>query len=253
MKNVMKTPLMAMLVVIGLVLGSCSDNNETTNAGIKLDIVVKSTTGKINSSGRTKASELEFNTILLGLTELELETSEENEQEEIEDDADGGDGDGEKEDEEIEFEGAFVVDLIAGTSTPDFGIAEVIPGTYEEIELELGPILEGGNSLFISMTYTPEGGTPITIEYSLQDEFEFEVENQDGFILESADLTQILVLLNLDTLFNGVDFSLATADTDGVVRINGNSNADIAAQIGANLDNVLDAGEDEDDDDEIDG
>jgi len=103
------------------------------------------------------------------------------------------------------------------------------------------------------MTYTPIGGSPITIEYSLQDEFQFEIEDQDGFKLEAGDLKQFLVLLNLDALFDGIDFSSATPDGDGIVRINSNSNSHLAEQMGSNLEDILDVGEDADNDNEIDG
>ena len=90
------------------------------------------------------ASGLVFSEILIGVTELEFETLEEDQREEEDDAYDGDHRDGEMENEEIEFEGEFVVDLIHGTSTPDFGIADILPGLYEEMEIEIGPVLEGG-------------------------------------------------------------------------------------------------------------
>ena len=53
-------------------------------------------------------------------------------------------------------------------------------------------------------------------------------------------------------MFANIDLNTATADADGIVRINNNSNVDIAVQIAANLSDVMHGGEDEDGDGEID-
>jgi hypothetical protein len=47
-------------------------------------------------------------------------------------------------------------------------------------------------------------------------------------------------------MFANIDLNTTTADVDGVVRINNESNADIANQIAANLGDVMRGGEDED-------
>jgi hypothetical protein len=72
--------------------------------------------------------------VLLGVTELEFETSDAALQD----------------DDDIDFESRYVVDLINGTSTPDFGIADIKPGVYEEIEFEVAGLLDDGASVFIA-------------------------------------------------------------------------------------------------------
>ena len=107
------------------------------------------TTSTINSGARVAESTIDFTNALIGVTEIELESLEIGEDDhhsggdsDDDSDYDGEDDDGDDSDEgenhhegefEIEYQGQFVVDLIAGTSDPDFGIADLIPGTYKEI------------------------------------------------------------------------------------------------------------------------
>jgi len=249
--NTMKMKVLLMLIVGSLWIGGCSDD-EATKEGIRLQM--KAVTNLSTINGKTSATGLEFSQILLGVRELEFETLEEDDMEDVEDDQDGENDDGEDDNEEVEFEGSFVVDLVNGTSTPDFGLATVQTGIYEEIEIETGPILTNGNSIFIAFSYTPDGGgSPIQVQFSSQEEIEIEIEDEtNGFQLDANTLTNMLVLLDLDALFSGIDLSNAVADEDDIVRINDSSNAEIAEQILANLEDSCDAGEDDDNDDEID-
>jgi hypothetical protein len=249
MKNKLKLIVLAVMLGIGLLIQSCS-NTEPGLADVMLEM--KATTALSTINGRMAETGLVFTDIILGVTEIEFETEEENEYEDG-DDYEDEDDDGEDDDEEIEFEGNYIVDLIAGTSTPDFGIADIKPGLYEEIEIEMGPILDGGLTLFIAFAYTPDGATEaIKFEFSTSAELEFEIENENGFLLDDGAINQMLVLLDLDALFAELDFSGATEDTDGIVRINSDSNATLAAEILLNLGEAVDGGEDEDNDGDID-
>lgn len=247
----MKMRMLLILIVGSLWVGGCS-NDDPAAEGVKLKMKAVTTLSEIN--GRTSATGLVFSEILLGVRELEFESLEEDDLEDSNDDSDGEDDDGEDDNEEIEFKGSYIVDLVNGTSTPDFGLADVQPGIYEEIEIELGPILPNNNSVFIVFTYTPDGGgSPVQVEFSTQEEFEFEIEDETtGYQLDANALTNLLVLLDLDALFAGIDLSEAEADDDGVVRINDSSNSGITQQILSNFEDSCDAGEDRDDDDDID-
>lgn len=255
--------IVVILMALGVLLGSCSDDdsNDPMVARVQLTMKATASNSEIVKSGRTANTQLTLREVLLGVTELEfekLDDDDDNDDEEEDDNNDrrGNDDDdenGDDDDDEIEFEGHFVVDLINGTSTPDFGIANIIPGVYEEIELEMEPILEGGNTIFVLLEYLPDGATePYVIEYTNSEELEVEFERDSGFRLDGGTLSQFLVLLDLDELFSGVDFSSADTDDDGTIRINANSNSSLAAKIRANLYKALDAGEDDDGDDDID-
>ncbi|WP_137090794.1 hypothetical protein [Mangrovivirga cuniculi] len=236
-----KISVYVFLLAIGMLIQSCSEDSDPNLAQVSLDMKAETTESTIN--GRQINSELVFNEVLVGVTEVEFETFEEDELEDIE---------GEVEDEDVEFEGQFVADLINGTSTPDFGMASLSPGTYEELEIEMEPFLDGGFSIFISFEFVNNNDEVITAEYGNSDELEFEIENENGFIIDAGTTNQMLVLLNLDALFAGVDLNSAESDNDGVVRINNTSNSDLAATISSNLDQILEAGEDDDDDGDID-
>ena len=244
MKHSIKLTALIVIIFMALsvLLGSCSDDDSSDPnvASVQLKMKATASNSRVVASGRTTNAELTLREVLLGVTELEFEL--------LDDDAAPN-----EDDDEIEFEGNFVVDLINGTSTPDFGVANLLPGTYEEIELELEPILEDGNTIFVLLEYLPEGATePYVIEYSNQEDLEVEFERDAGFSLDGGSLSQFLVLLDLDKLFSGVDFSSADTDNDGTIRINVNSNSSLAAQIKNNLYKSLDAGEDDDGDDDID-
>lgn len=248
----MKTTVLVFVIAVCITLTGCNEGDAPAAARLQVEMKASTSLSKIGSSGRSMASGLVFNEILIGVTELEFETLEENQMEEANDAHDGEDQHGETDDEEMEFEGEFVVDLIRGTSTPDFGITEILPGLYEEMEIELGNVLEGGKSVLIAFEIPRPDAAPLKFEYSYSGELEIEIERDAGFHLDGGSLHQMLVLFDLDLLFGHIDFSQAVADADGIIRINSHSNADIASLIAANFHTVFDAGEDHDGDDHID-
>lgn len=230
---------MRMFVIVWLavvMMWSCS-SDDPAQQGVAFKMKAATTTSSINPGGREMSSPYTFQEALVGIREVEFES-----------DDDFGDDD----DFEIEFEGRYVVDLITGVSTPEFGISNIDPGLYNEVEIELGAFLEGGNSLFIQFTYQPDGGDPVQVEFSTKQLLELEVEYEDGFTMLPDALSNVLVLLNLDKLLASVDLSNANVDEDGVIRINETSNTNIAQVIKSNFDDACDAGYDDDDDDEFD-
>lgn len=257
----MKMNKLGLIVLLGFLVIAQSCNNaieEPNVANINMEMKASTALSSI-SSGRVAAEGLIFTEVLLGVTELEFETLEENEAEDNGVDEDGNevedvDGDGEDDTEEVEYEGEFVVDLLAGTSTPDFGASTIAPGLYEEIEIEMGPILEGGLTMFIAFDYISAGTTDtVKYEFSTSQEIEYELENEDGFLLDEGALNQMLVVFDLDAMFANIDLNTATADVDGVVRINEASNSQLYGVIFENFKNSMEGGEDDDDDGEIDG
>ena len=253
MKNLIKSTFLALLFGLGLslVLQSCG-NNEPGLAKVNLKMEAVTVLSTVNPGGRVAETGLVFTDVILGVTEIEFETLEE-ESHEHSSDIEDSDDDGEDDNEEIEFEGHFVVDLIAGTSTPDFGVAEITPGIYEELEIDLRPILDGDITMFVAFEFTPDGASePVKYEYTNRAEMEYEIEEEGGFQLDEGALNQMLIVIDLDAMFAGLNLNTANADADGIVRINGESNADLAAQIAQNLGEVMDGGEDEDGDGEFD-
>ena len=251
MNNLLKKTVLTFFIGLAVIMQSCN-NNDPALSNIKLEMKATTVLSTINPSGRLANTGLVFTDVVIGVTEIEFESFEENEAEDS-GDIEDNDGDGEADNEEVEYEGNFVVDLIAGTSTPDFGAADIAPGIYEEMEIELNPILDGGITMFVAFDYTPAGAMDAyRYEYSTSAEMEYELEPDGGVLLEEGALNQILVLIDLDAMFANVDLDNVDVDSDGVVRINNASNVSQAAQVAMNLDSVMEGGEDEDGDGEID-
>lgn len=232
----MKTKIQFLLVAIaGLMVAACESNDPAVD-GVKMKMKAVTSASTIN--GRTSATGLTFTEVKIGVDELEFETELENSDEDVS---------GEDDSEEVEFDGPYTVDLINGTANPNFGLAEVAGGIYDEIEIEMAPVMTDGNTIFISFTYNGAN-----YEFSTTEEVEIELENLGGFVVDENALNNMLVLINLDNLFAGIDLSGAVADEDGVIRINDASNSDIAQDIIDQFEDSCEAGEDSDDDDDLD-
>lgn len=225
------------LAIAGLMVAACdSSSSDPKLEGVKMQMKAVASSSTIN--GKTSATGLTFTEVRLGVEELEFETDLEDSEE---------DNSGEDDSEKVEFEGPYTVDLINGTSNPSFGLTDVAGGVYDEIEIDVEPVMEDGNSIFIRFTY--EGKT---YEFSTTEDLEIEIEDLAGYTVDENTLTNMLVLINLDSLFAGIDLSTAVADEDGVIRINDTSNEDIADDILDQFEDSCDAGEDSDDDDDLD-
>lgn len=248
-KNVM---LYTLVIVLALFFSSCSSDDEPSLSKVQVEMKASSSLSTMNSTGRQMATGLIFNQVLVGVTELEFETLDENQAEQEQDDLDGEDGNGEDENEEVEYKGSYIVDLLNGTVTPDLGIADLAPGLYEEVEINLGPVLDNGNTIFIAFEYPTAGGDTVQVEYSSTEEFELEIKDNSGLQLDGSSIHKVIVEFDLDALFSSIDLSQAVADADGVIRINENSNSEIADMVKGNTEDSAGTGEDKDGDDEID-
>jgi len=262
--EVLKKLIVGVVIALSLLLGSCGDSVDPNMADVQMKMKAISNMGSFDASGRILDHHISFNQVLLGVTEIEFESmvgdhdddgndhSGDDSDDDSMDDDSLDDNDDEDSDYEIEFEGKFIVDLIAGTSTPDFGITDVMPGTYKELEVKLEPILDDGNSIYIELTYQPEGLDPLIIQYSTNRTIEFEIEKDSGFELDLGTLNQILVLFDLDQLLTGLDLEHGNVDEDGIIRIDSESNTDLANAIWNKLGMAFDAGDDDDGDEDFD-
>ena len=239
-----KTILVAFVALAAFIFQSCGDGaNVMTEAQASFEMKAVSGTAA-PAGGRAAATGLFFTEVYAGVTEIELETLEEQSEEE--------ENGGESEDEEIEFEGNFIINLLTGTSDPDFGMSELLAGVYQEVEIEFDNILDGGNTLVANFYFVADGTTDTTfVEFSTEEEFEIEIENEAGYVFDGGIVNSILVTLDLDVLFGAIDFSALAVDGDGVIRISEDSNQSVMENIVESLEDALEAEEeDEEDDDE---
>ena len=232
MKSILKLLLAALIIVYA---GSCT---KITDTGITLKIKGISTLPAVKKS--TAVEGYTFSEALMGIKEIEIEAESADEESDDYDDV------------EYEFEGKYVVDLLTGTSSPDLGLADLQPGTYNELEAETAQILEGGNTLILKGTYTDAAQNVHTFEFSTDDEIELEIESDEGFVLTEGEVLDMIVNIYLPMLFEGVDFSTATENADGVIIINDSSNPSLAWKINNNIDHVAEIEIDDDGDDDAD-
>jgi hypothetical protein len=227
--------VMAFMIIIAI---SCEKSDDT---GITLSFkgetsVLKST----NNDGSYTFSEA-----FLGVHEIEIESEEEYEEEY---ETEGTEVEIETETEiEYEFEGEYAVDLLTGESDPDMGLAEVQPGTYNELEAEISPILEGGKSIIIKGTYTESGQETIEFEFSTTSEIELEVESDAGFYLDEGSILDLVVTFVLPGLFDGVDFYGAEKNDNGVVIMDDSTNVEQTNKVKSNISKFAELEDDDDD------
>jgi hypothetical protein len=164
------------------------------------------------------------------------------------DDSDDYDG---SDDFEVEIKGRYVVDLLDGTSSPGIPAISVTPGFYNEIKIELSPILDGGYSVILKGSYTDNQGVQRPVELMLKHFFELKIENHKGFDLDAVKLNQILVLFDLESWFSSVDME-ALIDEDGMIRINLETHHDVSNQVKFNIEDHCRSGSDDDDDGKFD-
>lgn len=167
-----------------------------------------------------------------------------------EDDEGDDDGDDDNDSTKLEFKGAFIVDLLNGTSTPDFGIEQVVPGVYSKIKIKLSPILPDSNSIFVKGTVFA-GDTSYNIEFSSKMQMTLVIQSKHGITLDGS-LNSILVTFDLDRFFEKINLASAHVDEDGVIRINPSFNPGTFAFLHLNLNSAMRCGKDDDHDGEID-
>lgn len=228
--------LTVILFVGGLLLTSCdSDDMDMSSGNLNVQFTAVSAAAGINN-GRMLNDALSYDRVLVGLTEIELEMEGE--------DDDGNDDDSS---EELEYEGNYIVDLLAGTSNPSLNTVNIEPGTYSEIEIEFEDILEGGYSVVMDLVYAPNGGSGTPVEFRSEEDYELELE--DDITINAGDVQNLILTLDLDRVFNGIDFSRAEL-TDGTIRVDEENNTALLDTIENNIKNALDSDSDDDDDDD---
>lgn len=217
------------LFIVLVLLLSCA-GDEPASPGLRLRM--KAFTRESMISGRKAHGMVTFQEARVGVTKVELTTPS------VQDDPET----------EAEYEGAFWVDLLAGTSEPDFETVGLVPGNYDKIEVDLSPLVPGGKTLLVRFIHDQD-----QFELSTTQALDLELEGLSALGLANvATPLDLLVLLDLDLLFQDITFDGLTPGNDGVIRINDTSNAGLLADILDNLKDACEAGEDEDRDGEID-
>lgn len=176
---------------------------------------------------------------------------------------------------EVDVEGPFVIDLVAGTVTPEIPSAVLGEDRYTSVWIGLyrtgnedddDVVLVDSNdplygySLVVSGEWTPTSGTPrtVTVTSTAATEFEIATGAAGGALQFQAGRTNpVLVAFNTEQWFSGVDFTTIAAGSDPVVLDAASASlstadAAILAAFQANVKASGDMGFDDDDDGEVD-
>lgn len=219
------------LMTISACVGLTSCTEETLPAGLVLDF-------KAAASGDSTG--IEITEFKIGVMDVELETEEENALE--------AENREENLNELIEFSGSFKVDLIKGESAPEFGRAIVNQVAFNEIEIKLGAVLDGGKTLLLS--YNFEGKKyEISTEISV---LEIEVLQTRELFLKRNVLNKLIIRLKERDLIEGLNLSSVLRDKDGIYRISEETYPDIVNDLTELLKTSFEGGLDQDRDGKID-
>ena len=188
----------------------------------------------------------------INVSEIELE---------LNDDDNDGINNGLRYSDDIELDGPFEVELVANAtplSTTLTNNANLPIGLYEEIAFEFDINTNPQSTLYqktILVTGTING-KPFT--FHTKEEFEVEVEFENGITLADAQQASIAVSFNLAALFDvsqgGVDITNALdKDGNGTIVINyydtADANNELADLIEDRIDHIIYSFEDDNDDD----
>ena len=181
--------------------------------------------------------------------------------------------------DEFEFEGPFIVDLLADTVTPELDFAVLPSGEYEEIEFKIDkiegdeseedgvtPIIDAtsplfGNSIYLAGSYTGitlDGtvtGATFSMTYDIDESFELKDAGETAvtFLVEEGTLNPIIIAFRLNRWFNFTgaedDFNSLTT-TAGAVVLDNNQET-IRDLVKDNIEDSADYGVDADEDGEL--
>ncbi len=142
-------------------------------------------------------------------------------------------------DQEYKYEGAYTFNILDGTSQPQLNPVGITPGKFKKVKIKVDNVMPSGNSIEIKGAYA-ENGTEYLFEFTSTMDEDLEIENPTGIQVDENQLVHFVVYIDLESLFNGVDFSTATVGNDGIIHINDNNNSDLADIIEDNFDDVMD-------------
>ena len=152
-------------------------------------------------------------------------------------------------DKNLRWKGPYVYDMIAGSVTPALADVQIPDGSYRRVEFKLKPYRDGAstdplmnNSIYVSGTAVVAGVSK-TFEFLLQDSEKFRLSG-DKFKVDASATNKIAINLDPTAWFTGVDFSLATANADGTLTLDAESNKSLWKIVRRNIKKSVICGKD---------
>jgi hypothetical protein len=215
---------------------SCSKNTTDTVIGLTFKGV---TTLPAGAKGVEAVSPYTFTEALMGIKEIEIKRKEEH----LHDTLVPRDTINKS---RYDFKGKYLVNLLTGITTPDFGLAGFVPGTYNKFESETARVIDGTKSFSVKGSFTDPAAKVYNFNFTTKGEFEFEFESDSGFVLTEGKVLEMLININLPLMFKNVDFSKGTVDAASVIVINESTNTEIFKRVKNNIKAIAEMHEDKD-------
>lgn len=256
----MKKQLIYVSVIALLLVAVGCDSSDPGLNRLKVDMVAETSSSSRMMSGGRIASESDtviFKSFLLGVTEVTLKGKEYGKERcKNDDDEQNHEGDDDEDDDHNSgnkwtVEGEFVVDVLAGTSTPD--ISAELPSdslTFHKMEIEFGPVLPDSNSVYINAIVIHDEDS-LEVEFATSRKFEIHLKRKHG-IEVTPTLDKLLVAFSIDKLFAGVDWSKAKAGDDGIIHLTDPANAYLGYKVKYNFYRLMRWGRDKNHDHRMD-
>lgn len=152
-------------------------------------------------------------------------------------------------DKNLRWKGPYVYDMIAGSVTPALADVQVPDGSYRRVEFKLKPYRDGAstgplmnNSIYVSGTAIVAGVSK-TFEFLLHDSEKFRLSG-DKFKIDASATNKLAINLSPTSWFSGVDFSLATANADGTITLDDQTNKSLWKIVRRNIKKSVICGKD---------
>lgn len=262
MKKLRKNWLPVFAAFIGFGMVSCNNSSDTLptiDSEKRVSIKGSASYGATSTGGRIAAS-VSIDKFLVNVEKLELKIDEMDERSATDSVY-----------FDPEFDGPFILDLLADTLAVDLAGADIPVGIYDEIEFDLAPSSDASSELN-GKSVLIEGrvdGIPFQFWTDEKEDFEINFPKNGGDLIVEGTGFVLVINFNLDALFgvNGtVDLSKASdGNGDGMIQIYPNDpdgNNILAVKILSELEDATEIDEDEDldedgegnsEDDDIDG
>jgi hypothetical protein len=221
----MKRVVVMVLVLIGLALSSCKKDSDSSSV-LQVKIQATNKSFSVLKSATLVTPSFTWDACTMNVTQIEFQ-------------AEG------KQDENsqgayqvsYEWQGSKVINLLNSASV--IGDITLDPGIYDQVELQIHATKPQNSTspvFYLAGNYTNANGTKIPVEITVNEDFQFGVEQQ-GKTLNGMYDYSALINLNLNLLMNGVlQAELdAAALTGGKMVISATSNSVLYQKIKTNI------------------
>ena len=241
------------------VFASCNDDDKAPANTSRVKVAIKTSTSTPAGSASLKNAAVGANTLSLSELYINIAEIEFDVDDDMRDKLPGNApvyGD-------VELDGPFVVNLLDPKASTgiDLATANIPNATYEEIEFEFDKYngtdkkFENlkGNTIYAAGAFIL-GDETIDFVIKSDEEWEIELEYEDGGIVLDGTASKVFIDLNLEVLIQTLitkaapDFETAVRETDGSILISKDKNKAILKKFEDAVEIAFDAFEDGDDD-----